>query len=45
MIDNMIRDMIESEYEFDDIIHCLEKQYKMPHIEAVDALNEVINDM
>ncbi len=45
MIDNMIKDMIESELEFNDILDCLINQYNVPHDEAVDAIHEVINEM
>ncbi|AIE13796.1 hypothetical protein [Vibrio phage nt-1] len=45
MIDNMIKDMIESEFAVEDIIDCLVNQYQMPHDEAFDAYQEVLNEM
>lgn len=45
MIDNMIQDMIESEFDGEDIIKCLVEQYDMDALDALDALNDVINEM
>ncbi|UNA02044.1 hypothetical protein PVA8_357 [Vibrio phage PVA8] len=45
MIDNMIKDMIESETEVEDIIDCLVNQYNVPQDEALEAIHEVLNEM
>ncbi|AFN37373.1 hypothetical protein pp2_140 [Vibrio phage phi-pp2] len=45
MIDNMIKDMIESEIDVNDIVDCLVNQYDVSHDEALEAIHEVLNEM
>ncbi|AUR85888.1 hypothetical protein NVP1081O_153 [Vibrio phage 1.081.O._10N.286.52.C2] len=45
MIDNMIRDMLESEYSYADILDRLVYELEMPFSDAYDALHEIIREM
>ncbi|CAM0051983.1 hypothetical protein VPHF86_0169 [Vibrio phage F86] len=45
MIDNMIRDMIESEIDTEDILSQLTGAYEMSISDAIDAIHEVTATM